>query len=242
MPSDVSDAGTSAAVDAELFPSDETLSQRTLWLCLVIVFIWSVIGVAGMLPLYMVSTPCLAQSASSPRFTGVYSTLQDMSLLRLLQLLDSGNATVVDLATPLTPREIVNGKDLSSTVRTRIIIATALAIVLGLLPVLWKLIREFNKLAAYRLRWVEVKCQGQEMGWLSARDAPGFAAWGEKRLKEFIVKAGLSASLESSADIQNGSGNGSSSGRSRRRRRAQDWSNEEKANFEIDVKSLFSVG
>lgn len=237
MPSDVSDAGTSPSRDAELFPSDEALSQRTLWLCLIIVAIWSVIGAAGMLPLYIVSTPCLAESAAPSRFTGVYSTLQDISLLRLLQLLDSGNVTTVNLVTPLIAREIVNGKELSPDVRTRIIIVTALAIALGVIPVLWKLLREFNKLVAYRNRWIEVKCQGQEMGWLSARDAPGFTGWGEKRLKDFIMKAGLSASLDSTTDIRNGN-----RGTTRRRRAVQEWSNEEKANLEIDVQTLFSVG
>ena len=240
MPSDVSDSGTSVAKDAELFPSDEALSQRTLWMCLLIVFLWTVLGLAGMLPLYMVSTPCLAHSANPSRFTGAYSTLQDLSLLRLLQLFDSRNVTTVNLATSLAAREIVNGKDFTSDVRTRIIIATVLAIVVGLLPVLWKLIKEFNKLVAYRNRWMEVRCQGQEMGWLSVRKAPGFAAWGEKRLKDFIVKTGLSASLESSNDLRNG--NASARRRSRRRQRNPEWSNEEKAHLEIDVQSLFSVG
>lgn len=232
VPEDVSDAGSSAAADAELFPSDEQLGQRTLWVCFLVVLGWSVLALAGLLPLYMVETPCLADSAGQTRFTGAYSVLQDMSLLRLIRLLDdtsvnsSANANFVI-------REVVNGKDYASNARTRIIILTALAIVLGVLPVFWKIIREFDRLVAYRKRFMEVKCQGLEMAWLSARYTPGFVGWGEKRLKDFIVKSGLSSNLDNESRNSNG--------RSRRRRRTE-WSNEEKADLEVDVQSLFSIG
>lgn len=85
---------STAARNAELFPSDEELSQRTLWTSIKVVSIWTVLGLAGMLPLYMVTTPCLASSAPSPEYGGMYSTLQDLSLLRVLQLLDSGEVHV----------------------------------------------------------------------------------------------------------------------------------------------------
>lgn len=153
-----------------------------------------------------------------------------MSLLRLLQLLDEGQVTTTNLAV-LAPREIVDGRDAAPNARIRLIIATALAIVLGLLPVLWKILKEFNRTVAYRERWAEVRCQGLEMGWLSARQAPGFVGWGEKRLKDYLVKIGLSSALD--ANERNA--------RSKRRKRAQELNNEEKANFEIDVQSLFSI-
>lgn len=226
---DISNAGISAAVDAELFPSDEQLSQRTLWICFLVVLGWSILALAGLLPLYMVETPCLANSAGPSRFTGAYSVLQDMSLLRLIRLLDN---TSVNTSSDFVIRAIVNGKDYASNARTRVIILTVLSIVLGVLPVLWKIIREFDRLVAYRRRFMDVKCQGLEMGWLSARYSPGFVGWGEKRLKDFIVKTGLSASLDENR-------NGTS--RSRRRRHTE-WSNEEKADLEVDVQSLFSIG
>ncbi|THH33123.1 hypothetical protein EUX98_g1076 [Antrodiella citrinella] len=211
IPTDVSDSGKSAEIDAELFPSDELLMQRTLWVCLLIVLWWSVLGLAGLLPLYTVSTPCLAHSAPPSTFTGVYSVLQDLSLLRLLQLIDDTRTTAA---------------------RTRVIILTVLAIVLGIIPVLWKIIHEFNRLVDLRRRWTEVRCQNQEMGWLSARYNPGFVGWGEKRLKTFIQKAGLSVLLESPEE-----------GRTRRStRRHGDLESEEAANLEIDVQHLFSIG
>ncbi|KAI0328490.1 hypothetical protein GY45DRAFT_1355089 [Cubamyces sp. BRFM 1775] len=232
LASDVSDAGRSPAKDALLFPSDEQLSQRVLWICTLIAAGWTVLALAGFLPLYMVSTPCLADSAPQPRYTGVYSALQDLSLLRLLRLLDAGQITTVDLRVLLSRRAFVDGRDAAPNARIRIIVATVLAIVLGLLPVLWKILKEFNRTVAYRERWMEVRCQGVEMGWLSARRAPGFVGWGEKRLKDYLVKIGLSSSL----DIND------RSARSRRRRRAQELNNEERGDFEIDVQSLFSVG
>ncbi|KAI1788782.1 hypothetical protein LXA43DRAFT_1023967 [Ganoderma leucocontextum] len=232
LPSDVSDAGRSPAKDALLFPSDEQLSQRVLWICTLIVAVWTVLGLGGFLPLYMVSTPCIADSTTPARFTGVYSVLQDLSLLRLLHLLDAGQVTTVDLRVLLFAREIVNGNDGAPHARIRIIIATALAIVLGLLPVLWKILSEFNKIVSYRERWVAVRCQGIEMGWLPARHAPGFAGFGERRLKDYLVKIGLGSSLDSNNDRN---------ARSRRRRRAQELNNEEKGELEIDIQSLFSV-
>ncbi|EKM61349.1 uncharacterized protein PHACADRAFT_84832 [Phanerochaete carnosa HHB-10118-sp] len=236
VPSDVSDAGKSIAQDAELFPSDELLSQRSLWLCLRMSLAWSLLSLAGLLPLYMVDTPCLAHSLPPATLTGAYSVLQDLSLLRLLRLLDNGSITTqTDLATSLHKREVVNGSDKAPNTRTRIIILTVFTIVLGVLPALYLILREFHRLVAYRKRWLNIRCQELEMGWLSARRAPGFVGWGEKRLKDFIIKSGLSSSLESNET--SGNGNGGS-----RRRRTQDLRSEEKAQLEIDVQSLFSIG
>lgn len=180
----------------------------------------------------MVSTPCIADSTIPARFAGVYSALQDLSLLRLLHLIDAGQMTTSELRVlPLSAREIVNGADAAPHARIRIIIATALAITLGLLPVLWWILKEFNKTVSYWERWAEVRCQGIEMGWLPARHAPGFAGFGERRLKDYLVKIGLSSSLDSSNDRN---------ARSKRRRRAQQL-DQEKGELEIDVQSLFSV-
>lgn len=123
-PSDVSDAGRSAPVDARLFPSDEELGQRTLWICLIIVLGWSLVGLGGALPIYLVSTPCLAHSADDPNFTGVYSTIQDLSLLRLLQLLEASSAST-------------NTDNQLSNARLRIVILAILAVFAATLPALY---------------------------------------------------------------------------------------------------------
>lgn len=231
MPEDVSDAGRSAARDAELFPSDELLSQRVLWTCLLIVTGWSVLGLAGFLPLYMVDTPCLAKTTPPAEFTGTYSALQDLSLLRLMRLLDPGAVnTGSNSSSPL--RILIDGVDRSPNGRTRMIVLTVLAILLGVLPAFVLVMREFNKLVAYRERWVAVRCGGLEMGWLSARRAPGFVGWGERRIKDYMVKIGLSASLDA---IEPAGGNS-------RRRRERELIEERRQELDIDIRSLFSIG
>ncbi|KAJ3557112.1 hypothetical protein NM688_g1642 [Phlebia brevispora] len=228
LSSNMAHAGTSVTRDAYLFPSDEQLSQRVLWTCLLVLLGWSALGLAGFLPLYMVDTSCLADSIPPAMFTGAYSALQDLSLLRLLRLLDP--TSISSFGAALSIREVLTSDD-HAKIRTRMIIITVFAIALGVLPALVLIIREFNKLVAYRERWLEVHCQGLEMGWLSGRAAPGFVGWGERRLKDFLVKTGLSASLDPPE-----SANG------RRRRREQELLEEQRAQMEIDVRSLFSIG
>ncbi|EIN13844.1 hypothetical protein PUNSTDRAFT_95208 [Punctularia strigosozonata HHB-11173 SS5] len=192
---DVSDAGRSVARDAALFPSDEQLTQRSLWVAFLIVLGWSILALAGALPLYLVNTNCLAHTAPRKAGTGVYSTLQDLSLVRLLQLYaEEHNDNHSGLL-----RRASSSSGLSNA-RIRIIVLTVLVIVLGVLPALWKILREYTKLVAYRNAWLETRCGGQDMAWLSAQQAPGFLGWGEKRLKDFITKAGLSSGMEGSRD------------------------------------------
>lgn len=233
VPSDPSDP---AAEDARKFPSDEELSQRTLWTCFVIVLGWSILGLAGALPLYLISLPCLAETAPAPRYLGGYSTLQDLSILRVLQLFDNRDVSTRSNASVF---EIVNGKDLKSRARIRVIVLTALVIVVGVVPALVKILREYGKLVAFRRKWTEVHLQGREMGWISARDAPGFISWGETRLKDFILKTGLSSSLDFSAEPAS-SGVGRR-GRSTRNGRSPYTYFEEDTGMEVDISSLFTI-
>ena len=232
-----SDPNDPASEDARKFPSDEELSQRTLWLCFVMVLGWSILGLVGALPLYTLSVPCLAVTAPAPRYMGGYSTLQDLSVLRVLELLDNR-----DVSTSVNTRvlEVVNGQDLKWRGRLRIIILAALLVFVGLVPALIKILREYSKLVAFRRNWTDVHLQGKEMGWISARRAPGFAGWGEKRLKDFILKNGLSSSLDFSAEPAS-SGTGRN-GRSGRRRQGGPYMfTEEDLGLEVDILSLFTI-
>lgn len=232
--------------DGAQLPSDSQLNQRVLWISFLIVLAWSFLGLAGALPLYLINTPCLANSVPQASFSGVYSTLQDLSVLRLLQLLENG-----DVATSgnIQARELVNGEDFSSNVRTRLIILAVFAIVLAMLPALYKILREFTRHVNYRRHWLEVRCEGMELGWLSARRAPGFVGWGEKRLKDFLVKTGLSSTLDRSGGIVGGNMAGIGSGfRGRNQRRTRDpdevdrpLNEDEKADLEVDLRTLFSI-
>ena len=223
-----------AASDARRFPSDEELSQRTLWFCFLIAVGWSILGLAGALPLYMISMPCLAHTAPTPRFVGGYSTLQDLSILRVLMLLDNPSSGTSE-------PEVVVGQDLRRRARVRIIILTALLIVLGLIPALVKILREYGNLVAFRRKWTDIHLEGKEMGWISASEAPGFAGWGEKRLKDFILKTGLSSSLDFSAGPANGgTGRGGRSGR-RGLGTSPYMLSEEDVRQEVDILSLFTI-
>jgi hypothetical protein len=153
--------------------------------------------------------------------------------------LDNGNVTTTNL-NGLHTREIVNDDDLYHNTYIRLIVLTALVLGIAVFPALWKILREFDKMVAYRRRWIITKCEGKEMAWLSARDAPGFVGWGEKRLKAFVLKSGLSNAFETSPR-RNGT----------RRTGEQDMRGEdgerpltraEEANLEVDVQSLFSIG
>ncbi|KAJ3750872.1 hypothetical protein DFH05DRAFT_1468929 [Lentinula detonsa] len=234
MPSDVSDAGQSTTGDAELFPSDEQLAQRAIWISLLIVLGWSILGLVGALPLYLVTIPCLASQPSPAVYGGSYSALQDLSLVRLLRSFD---ATNVPSNTLIAIRK--RATDDPQNLRARIIILTVFVIVLALFPALWKLIREYNKLVAYRNRWIETKCQSMEMAWLSARKAPGFVGWGEKHLKDFILRTGLSSSLD-----RNGNGSRTTTqnrNASRHGSEREPLNDSEKAGLEVDIQSLFSI-
>ncbi|EEB95408.1 hypothetical protein MPER_05627, partial [Moniliophthora perniciosa FA553] len=88
---DATKYGRSAHDDAKNFPSDEQLSQRILWIAFLIVLGWTILGLAGALPLYLINTPCLAKQPTTSEFGGSYSVLQDLSLMRLLELLDRGD-------------------------------------------------------------------------------------------------------------------------------------------------------
>ncbi|KAG2159608.1 uncharacterized protein EDB93DRAFT_1236924 [Suillus bovinus] len=231
IPSDIPDTGRSARVDARLFPSDEELSQRTLWTCLIIVLGWSLVGLVGALPIYLVSMPCLAYSAGDPEFTGVYSTIQDLSLLRLLQSLEA-NSTSTNTAYSVL--DLFNSDDEVSKARLRIVILAILAVFAVTLPALYKILKEINYLVAFRRRWLEVRCEEKEMGWLSSGKASGFAGWGEKRVKDYLVKIGLSSSL-------GGSSRSNNRPQQLSRRTQSYYQNHQDSVLEVDVQSLFTV-
>lgn len=228
VPLDALDARRSIAHDAELFPSDEQLNQRTLWTMLLVVFGWSILGLASALPLYLVSMPCVAQTGPQATFNGVYSTLQDLSLMRLLLLFDEEGIPTTNLL------------QYPHNARARVIALTVLALVFGLLPASWKVLREFNTMVAYRKSFINMRCEGQELGWLTASRAPGFVGWGERRMKDFLLRTGLSYSMEA-RDSRDDSQTRSDRRRARRSEE-QHLNHQEEANLEVDIQSLFSIG
>ncbi|KAG8742653.1 hypothetical protein FRC10_001136 [Ceratobasidium sp. 414] len=173
------------------FPSDGELAQRTLWVALLLVIGWTIVGLVGALPLYLVGTPCLADSYPHAVFGGRVSTLQDLSLLRLLKMYDEGQ---VSTGTGLTRRAIVDGSDRTSAARTRLIILTILLIVFFALPALFKLLHEWTKVLACRRQWLD-SLNSVDIVWLPRDRAPGFEGWGEGRVKDLFVRCGLTSKL-----------------------------------------------
>ncbi|KXN88932.1 hypothetical protein AN958_06803 [Leucoagaricus sp. SymC.cos] len=240
VPEDVNDAGRSPSRDAVLFPSDDQLAQRTLWVALSIATGWSVLALGGALPLYLVTTPCNSQLPVHAFFTGGYSTLQDLSLLRLLRAIDEEGIQTTNLQVQ-TRRALIGDERDPQNVRLRIIILTIIALVLGLLPALWKILREFNILVEYRKRWLQVRCEGKDLGWLSTKDAPGFQNWGEKRFKSFIKKVGLTSGMDDERDGRQAR-HSHRRGPGRTRRRDEELPlNGIDDGAEVDIQSLFSI-
>jgi hypothetical protein len=166
--------------------------------------------------------------------TGAYSIIQDLSLLRLLQSFDNRTSSAPTTFVSLSSRALFNGEGVNSKARIRTIVLTVFVVVFGVLLALWFILREFSLLVAFRRRWVEVRCEKKEMGWLSATRAPGFVGWGEQRLKDYLLKTGLSSSLDLSGENKNG--------RKIRRRQQNGGGPFEEQELEIDIQTLFSVG
>jgi calcium permeable stress-gated cation channel len=161
-------------------------------------------------------------------------------LIRLLRIFD--NVDVKGAAS----KNLISRVLLLQGAGVRVIVLTLVSILLGLLPALILVIREFNAIVAYRRRWLQIKCQRKDLGWLSARKAPGFATWGEKQFKDYLVKIGLSSTLNDAAKQQNGNGNRSCARngekRMRRRKEEQPLKLNNDIDAEIDIQSLFSIG
>lgn len=174
------------------FPSDGELAQRTLWVAFLLVLGWTIIGLVAALPLYLVDTPC---TGDYPRATygGRFSTLQDLSLFRLLKMYDEGEITTTT-GTGLARRAIVDGSDRAPAARTRLILLTVFVIVLFALPALFKLLREWTNVLACRRNWLN-SLGSVDIVWLRADKAPGFQGWGEGRIKDLLVRCGLTSKL-----------------------------------------------
>ncbi|KAG8689807.1 hypothetical protein FRC11_000472, partial [Ceratobasidium sp. 423] len=166
------------------FPSDGQLAQRTLWVAFLLVLGWTIVGLVGALPLYLVDTPCLGDYSPRTAFRGRVSTLQDLSLLRLLKMYDEG-AVSTTYSPGLERRAIVDGNDRTPAARTRLIILTVFVIVLFAFPALFKLLREWTNVLACRQRWLE-ELHSADIVWLRADRAPGFQGWGEGRVKDLL--------------------------------------------------------
>ena len=250
------------------FPSDEQLAQRSLWLVFLIVLGWAFLALLVALPIYMVNTPCVS-SSTQPTYGGRYGTLADLTILRLLKMLDKGTLETPDqhaLALSKRARSLVHdvrrlhrrliderGQDLSGDAERRLITLCVIIVVIALLPALWHLWLEFSRLANYYDLWDKGRCEGVEMAYLSCGTsnrwlsgnrggAWGWRGWGEGQVKAFFRKAGLGG----------GPGMGGPTSKStsaidillkdhEQRRKKDNVQADERAEVDINITGVFSV-
>lgn len=202
-------------------------------------------------------------------YGGRYGTLADLSVLRLLKMLDKGTISTVNqqaLTLVKHARSLVNdvhdlhrrlldehGRDLSGDAERRLIALCVIVITLALLPALCMLWYEFSRLANYYDIWDKGRCEGVELAYLSCGTsnhllsgnrggAWGWRGWGEGQVKAFFRKAGLGS----------GPGLGGPTSKStsaidillkghEERRKKINLEGDEKAEPEINITGVFSV-
>ncbi len=199
------------------FPSDEQLAQRSLWVVFLIALGWCFLALLAALPIYTVNTPCVS-SSTQPTYGGRYGTLADLSIIRLLKMLDNGTLSTVNqqaLALGKHARSLVHdarvlhrrlidesGHDLSGEAERRLIALCVIIVALALLPALCMIWYEFSRLANYYDIWDKGRCEGVELAYLSCGTsnhllsgkrggAWGWRGWGEGQVKAFFRKNGL---------------------------------------------------
>ncbi|CAG7846308.1 SubName: Full=Uncharacterized protein {ECO:0000313/EMBL:CCA69647.1} [Serendipita indica DSM 11827] len=258
--------GQALADPAQLLAGDEQLAQRTLWVVFLICLVWSFIALAIALPIYLVETPCLPHSGPDIQYGGRYGTLNDLSIMRLLRMLDNGSINGANTSkwVGLFWKRLLdqNGNDLAPNAYGRLIGLCVIIVVLAILPALWKLWKEFSQLVIYHKAWDEGRCEGYEMGYLSCGTgnsallgtrggAWGWRGWGEGKVKAFFRKAGLGGGSGLRYDNRTAAAAGNensallspdANGRRRQRGQPSPGSSEERGDAEINVTSVFTVG
>lgn len=117
------------------------------------------------LPLYLVGTSCLGSSIPANPLGGRFGTLNDISMLRLLTTLGSG-----ELPSPSKRSAVLvrRAEDTLSSIdaRNRLIILLVLVVIIIVLPTVWTLRWTLHGLQSYQKKWKEEICSGEEVVWL----------------------------------------------------------------------------
>lgn len=155
------------------------------------------VGLAAFLPLYLVKTPCLAQTSPQSVYGGRLGTMTDLSIMRLLDSLDPAPSYSADFqslsrrALSSTTRPAINGA------RTRLIILLVILCLVVILPALWMIFTALKALALYRSTWLSKVCRGEEMWWFRFKvvrlgtTTQGWKTLGEAKVKEIAKQNGL---------------------------------------------------
>lgn len=154
----------------------------------------SLVALAVPLPLFLVDTPCLAQTSPSNYLGGRLGSLTDLSLLRLLNSLDPApesptrDASIQLLLYHRYKRALPQtiGPALSSA-RVRLIVLLALIGLLSVVGGLWIIARAYASTAKKREGFEQQTCGGLDMVLVEADTAPGWKGMSEERLRKLLV-------------------------------------------------------
>lgn len=160
--------------------SESTLLSVAL-LAVFKVIAWSSIAIVALaLPLFIVIQPCIERTSPKSIYGGRLGTLNDLSILRLLNALDPDLAYFVPKP---GQRPGQTSRDLSSTIRpatntarTRLIVLVALCAGIIFLPGILFLARSLRTLIGFRTHWHRDVCEGEEMVFLPWRKSLRYGA------------------------------------------------------------------
>lgn len=150
--------------------SESTLLSVAL-LAVFKVIAWSSIAIVALaLPLFIVIQPCIERTSPKSIYGGRLGTLNDLSILRLLNALDPDPAYFIPKLGQAPGQQ---QRDLSSTIRpatntahTRLIVLVALCAGIIFLPSILFLARCLRTLIGFRTHWHKEICEGEEMAFL----------------------------------------------------------------------------
>lgn len=139
--------------------------------------------------MFVAGVPCLAETSPRNEQGGRLGTLTDLSLMRLLNAIDSSPDSTTT-SSFIQYLFALHGRDLSSTVtpaissaRIRLIILlvliTVLVLALGLRPVA----KGYSTLSKYRKEFNETICGGMSMVFIAAKDAKAWSGKTEEGIK-----------------------------------------------------------
>jgi hypothetical protein len=155
----------------------------------------ALVALAAGLPLILVNTPCTSQTSPTNYLGGRLGSLSDLSLLRLLNSLDpspdsSSRDTSLQILFQTTARKRALPQTIGpalSSASVRLIVILVLIGLLSLVGGLWVVTRTYVKISARRKKFEQDTCGGMDMVVIAAKDAPGWKAMSEEKLRKSLM-------------------------------------------------------
>ncbi|WVQ97737.1 hypothetical protein IAU59_004851 [Kwoniella sp. CBS 9459] len=174
------------------YSSQNLSSLTTLLAGLKLAALMSILTLGVVLPVLVAKVPCLGQTAPSNSLGGRLGTLNDLSLLRLLDALDPSPDS------PATTNSLLrlfqgDKRSLSSTItpaidsaRIRLIVILVLLAVLAVGGGLFVVTRTYASLYYAKKEFEEKTCEGMDMVFISSRNADGWRNTPEEGLRRWF--------------------------------------------------------